>query len=52
MEVIKVEQLYKQYRLGQVGTGSLIQDVNRWWYMIRGKEDPYGNKRPNHASET
>ena len=41
MEVIKVEQLYKQYRLGQVGTGSLIQDVNRWWYMIRGKEDPY-----------
>jgi len=41
MEVIKVEHLYKQYRLGQVGTGSLIQDVNRWWYMLRGKEDPY-----------
>jgi lipopolysaccharide transport system ATP-binding protein len=41
MEVIKVEHLYKQYRLGQVGTGSLIQDVNRWWYTLRGKEDPY-----------
>ena len=41
MEVIKVEHLYKQYRLGQVGTGSLIQDINRWWHKIRGKEDPY-----------
>ena len=41
MEVIKVEHLYKQYRLGQVGTGSLIQDVNRWWHKVRGKADPY-----------
>ncbi len=41
MEVIKVEHLYKQYRLGQVGTGSLIQDINRWWHKIRGNEDPY-----------
>ena len=41
MEVIKVEHLYKQYRLGQVGSGSLIQDVNRWWHKIRGKADPY-----------
>lgn len=41
MEVIKVEHLYKQYRLGQVGSGSLIQDINRWWHKIRGKEDPY-----------
>ena len=41
MEVIKVEHLSKQYRLGQVGTGSLIQDVNRWWHKIRGKADPY-----------
>jgi hypothetical protein len=41
MEVIKVEHLYKQYRLGQVGTGSLIQDANRWWHKVRGKADPY-----------
>ena len=40
MERIKAEHLYKQYRLGQVGTGSLIQDVNRWWHKVRGKEDP------------
>lgn len=39
--VIKVENLSKQYRLGNVGTGSLAHDVNRAWYRIRGKEDPY-----------
>jgi lipopolysaccharide transport system ATP-binding protein len=41
MEVIKVENLYKQYRLGQVSTGSIAHDLNRWWHTIRGKEDPY-----------
>ncbi|WEK36542.1 MAG: ABC transporter ATP-binding protein [Candidatus Pseudobacter hemicellulosilyticus] len=39
--IIKVENLSKQYRLGKIGTGSLAHDVNRWWYQIRGKEDPY-----------
>ncbi|MGG9972091.1 ABC transporter ATP-binding protein [Ferruginibacter sp. SUN002] len=39
--VIKVEDVSKQYRLGQVGTGSLNHDLNRWWHSIRGKEDPY-----------
>ncbi|MDN3655880.1 polysaccharide ABC transporter ATP-binding protein [Ferruginibacter paludis] len=39
--VIRVENLSKQYRLGSVGTGSLIQDLNRTWYLVRGKEDPY-----------
>ncbi|MEY4603660.1 MAG: hypothetical protein RIT43_952 [Bacteroidota bacterium] len=41
MDVIKVENLYKQYRLGQVSTGSIAHDLNRWWHTIRGKEDPY-----------
>ena len=41
MEVIKVENLYKQYRLGQVSTGSIAHDLNRWWHTVRGKEDPY-----------
>jgi lipopolysaccharide transport system ATP-binding protein len=40
-EVIKVENLSKQYRLGTVGTGTLVHDVNRWWHKMRGKEDPY-----------
>ncbi len=39
--IIKVENLSKQYRLGQVSTGALAHDVNRWWHRIRGKEDPY-----------
>lgn len=39
--VIKVENLSKQYRLGQVGTGSLKHDLNRLWHIVRGKEDPY-----------
>lgn len=38
---IKVENLSKQYRLGDIGTGSLAHDINRWWHTIRGKEDPY-----------
>ncbi|MBK7149194.1 MAG: ABC transporter ATP-binding protein [Bacteroidetes bacterium] len=41
MDVIKVENLYKQYRLGQVSTGTISHDLNRWWYKVRGKEDPY-----------
>jgi lipopolysaccharide transport system ATP-binding protein len=39
--VIKVENVSKQYRLGQVGTGSLAHDLNRVWHKVRGKEDPY-----------
>ncbi|HMO34366.1 MAG TPA: ABC transporter ATP-binding protein [Lacibacter sp.] len=39
--VIKVENLSKQYRLGTVGTGTMAHDINRWWYRVRGKEDPY-----------
>jgi lipopolysaccharide transport system ATP-binding protein len=39
--IIKVENLSKQYRLGNVGLGSFSHDLNRWWYNVRGKEDPY-----------
>jgi lipopolysaccharide transport system ATP-binding protein len=38
---IKVEDLSKLYRLGEVGTGTMSQDLNRWWASIRGKEDPF-----------
>lgn len=38
---IKIENLSKQYRLGQVGTGTISHDINRWWHQIRGKENPY-----------
>ncbi len=39
--VIKVENVSKLYRLGEVGTGTLSHDLNRWWHRVRGKEDPY-----------
>ncbi|TBN03588.1 ABC transporter ATP-binding protein [Hyunsoonleella flava] len=39
--ILKVENISKQYRLGLVGTGTISHDLNRWWYRIRGKEDPY-----------
>ncbi|MER2998302.1 ABC transporter ATP-binding protein [Pontibacter populi] len=39
--VIQVESLSKQYRLGTIGTGTLAHDLNRWWHTVRGKEDPY-----------
>ena len=40
--VIKIENLSKIYRLGEIGTGTLAHDLNRWWQMnIRGKDDPY-----------
>lgn len=39
--VIKVEEVSKQYRLGQISTGSVAHDVNRWWHTLRGKPDPY-----------
>ncbi|CAD0008498.1 ABC transporter ATP-binding protein [Flavobacterium salmonis] len=39
--ILKVENVSKQYRLGQIGTGTLSHDLNRWWHKVRGKEDPY-----------
>ncbi|MES2131527.1 MAG: ABC transporter ATP-binding protein [Bacteroidota bacterium] len=39
--VLKAENISKQYRLGQLGTGTISHDVNRWWHKVRGKEDPY-----------
>ena len=38
---IKFENISKQYRLGEIGTGTLSHDLNRWWYRVRGLEDPY-----------
>src|SRR6266542_259377 len=39
--VIKVENLSKQYRLGNIGRKTLHEDFNRWLYRLLGKEDPY-----------
>ncbi|MCT4645607.1 MAG: ABC transporter ATP-binding protein [Carboxylicivirga sp.] len=40
--VIKIENLSKIYRLGEVGTGTLSHDLNRFVRMnILGQDDPY-----------
>ncbi|TPV33867.1 ABC transporter ATP-binding protein [Paucihalobacter ruber] len=41
MIILKAENISKQYRLGLVGTGTLSDDLKRWWYRVRGKEDPF-----------
>mgnify|MGYP003577847649 CR=1 FL=1 len=39
--IIKVENIGKLYKLGEVGTGALAHDISRWWAKVRGKEDPF-----------
>ncbi len=38
--VIRVENLYKEYRLGTISHGTLYRDLQSWWARMRGKEDP------------
>ena len=44
--VISVEGLGKRYQLGNIGTGTLSRDLNKWWARYRGKEDPYATLDP------
>lgn len=37
---VKMVHLGKQYRLGQINTGSLVRDVESWFARLRGKADP------------
>ena len=42
MNAIEFENIGKQYRLGLVSTGTIANDLNRWWTMnVLRKEDPY-----------
>jgi lipopolysaccharide transport system ATP-binding protein len=38
---IKAENLSKLYRLGEIGTGTLTGDLQRWAARVRGKEDEF-----------
>lgn len=45
---VKIEGVTKQYKLGQIGGGTLQADLQSWWAKVRGKEDPnlkIGEKR-------
>jgi len=39
-KVIEIEHLFKEYRLGLIGYGTLKEDLQSWWAKARGKEDP------------
>jgi lipopolysaccharide transport system ATP-binding protein len=38
---IKAENLSKAYQLGEIGTGTISRDLERYWAKLRGKEDPF-----------
>ena len=38
--MLKVEDVYKKYRLGTIGGGTLTADLQSWWARVRHKEDP------------
>jgi lipopolysaccharide transport system ATP-binding protein len=54
--VIKVENLWKQYRYGTISHATLRKDFQSWWARFRGKEDPnlpvsYAQSAERKASE-
>ena len=38
---VSFEDIGKQYRLGEVGTGTISRDLERMWAKMRGRPDPY-----------
>jgi len=38
---IKAENISKAYQLGEFSTGTLSRDIERVWYRLMGKEDPF-----------
>ncbi len=40
---IRFDRVSKQYRLGQVGTGTLSHDLHRFWAKLAGRPDPFAS---------
>ncbi|RWX46755.1 ABC transporter [Candidatus Electrothrix aarhusensis] len=49
--VIKIDNLWKEYRLGVIGHGTLTRDLQSWWARVRGKEDPNSQLVPMLAGQ-
>jgi lipopolysaccharide transport system ATP-binding protein len=49
--VIQIEDLWKEYRLGVIGHGTLTRDLQSWWARVRGKEDPNSKIMPMLAGQ-
>jgi ABC-type polysaccharide/polyol phosphate transport system ATPase subunit len=57
-DAIRVEKLFKLYRLGEIGTGTISKDIERWFRMnVLGQDDPFmkigqsNYKRSNSGSD-
>ena len=48
---IKVENLYKEYKLGVISHGTLYRDMQSWWAKVRGKEDPNSLISSHHGQD-
>ena len=51
--IIKIDSLYKEYRLGTIGYGTLREDLESWWARFRGKRDPnsiIGQENKNNSN--
>lgn len=51
MNVIQIENLWKEYRLGVIGHGTLVHDLQSWWARLRGKEDPNAQITTMHQGQ-
>ena len=40
-EILRAEHISKLYRLGEINTGTLSHDLNRWWAKLRRRPDPF-----------
>ncbi len=49
--VIQIENIWKEYRLGVIGHGTLTHDLESWWARVRGKEDPNSKITPMLAGQ-
>lgn len=50
--VIKVENLSKMYQLGVINNGTLFRDIQTWWALKHGKEDPHSRIDENKCFES
>ena len=49
--ILSVENVSKEYQLGTFSAGTFGGDVQRWWYKMRGKEDPFKKIGTNDRSK-
>jgi lipopolysaccharide transport system ATP-binding protein len=50
MNIIQIENLWKEYRLGIIDHGTLTHDLQSWWARLRGKDDPNAKIVSKHNS--